>query len=715
MTSIFDIEQEAQRLERRLEMGIPPEVQLVLGLKFFELLRGASGSCAPDSYLIQFLPRLAAAASKADPEWFFPEEVSDLLGFAEWVRKVEGDAHSFSLATITQLGGASQKTLDESMRADVMSSGLLSPARVAADGSDSIVLNCLFVEHFPDLDLPPRGRLLKLQVTATSISRKIAAGDLVVRNPVTKPDDRFLAQARDSVHAARAYMERRYGLSLAKRYRFDFAVDTAGARFTGDSLGVAFAAGAIASLARIEVLRERLSILSDVAFSGALQPNGVLSPIDDEALKRKIDRAFFSRLKYLVIPRENIKDAWTYLREVESHHPDRKLELVGADTLDSVAADPRLIQGERFSSIGSAARRVWRAKRAPAVEVSALLAAALLLLYLILPARYMPWFDRNPALGNFNLASNSLDVRNRDSVLIWSEPFPSTLATGDWRQLICVHDLDGDGKNEVLVIPHTTEASPQRDWLYCFSADCELRFRRYCAVSGQYPGDTSGVLYDPEWINVATVRGNPVIVTEIANNSPARSHIRFWNARGDSLGWYVNAGGSHFILARDLDGDSTEELLFLCYNIRMRGCALIALSLDSASGCSPPYTDPVWDLNGLIRGRQFAYALFLTSDLGKVDLDPWSNQPVGFRESVEGQFDFITGESSKSASAKIIYKLDRGLRVREVRVTDEFVQRRAELLGEGKLPAVDWTQYTRMVFNAVSYWQDTCWVVDGEM
>ncbi len=716
MISIFDIERAAQRLERCLAMGLSPEVQILLGLEFFGLLRDASCPCGPDSYLTQFMPRLGNAAALADPEEFFPDEADELASFAEWVGRVGGEAHKAAMTAVLQVATASQNFLSECLHSVAADEAHESPARGAADGAAAVALNCLFVEHFPDLDLPPRGRLLKLTVTATRIPAKTGSDDIVVRNPVTKPDDRFLAQARDSVRAAREYMHRRYGLQLSKRYRLDFAVDSTGARFTGDSLGVAFAIGAIAAVARIEVLRERVTVLPGAAFSGALLVGGDLSPVDGDALKRKIDRAFFSRLRYLVVPRENMTRAWECLSELESRCPGRKLELVGADTLDTVAGDPRVVPGSRLSPLGYTARRMWNAKRAPAVEVTALVAALYFLLYLVIPPRYMPWFDRNPAYAGFNEAENSLEARNRDSLLIWSEPFQCKLSAAGWSELIVVRDLDGDGMNEVLFMPLTTEASSQRDWLYCFSADHQLRFKRYCAIRGQYPGDTAGVSYDPEHLNIVSVAGKSVIITEVAGNSPGRSHIRLWDACGDSLGWYINAGASRFVKTQDLDADGREELLFLNFNNRMNCTALLVLDLDSnVVGVSPPYQDSVYDLSRVRPGSQAQYALFPVTDLGKLDLANAYNAPgtEGVRENTKGIINVYVGESAHADDVRAIYSLDFSLRVVGVTFSDQFRKRRNDLVREGRLTSVDWSQYADDVRDSVLHWCSGSWV--GEL
>jgi hypothetical protein len=349
MTTVLDIERAAARLRNQLRLATLPEVKFLCGLRFFGLF-APDKATGLESYEREFMPALAQAARKSNPREFLPEETAALAYLIALLEAqgaavqpddfaALGELHANLAAVGRAPWGSTNDTHDASSKENGRPSSPLratvagAPPRSAVasggltrrtDGSSprtSAAATCLFVEYYPDLDLPPRGRCLTLNVTATPISNKVEADDIVVRNPVSEPDDRFLSQARDSVAAARAHLAQRYGLSLRKRYRFDFAVNSTGARFTGDSLGVAFALGAMAAIGKIEVFREKLSLRTDVAFSGALSADGRLAPIDPDALKLKIYRAFHSGLRFLVIPRAHITDAWAYLKELETNSP----------------------------------------------------------------------------------------------------------------------------------------------------------------------------------------------------------------------------------------------------------------------------------------------------------------------------------------------------------------------------------------------------------
>jgi len=536
LSSILEIEKAASRLRHDLKQAQLPELKLLCGLTFLDSVASQHGA-GLESYVREFIPSLAIAAGKSDPQEFLPEETESLKRLLDLLKtQPDGVVSPDNINAFSSLVDNIKKSTEAS------------PLAASTPGS-SVQITCLFVEHYPDLNLPPRGRILNLIVTASRISSSADEDDVVVRNPVSEPDDRFLAQARDSIKAARVYFLYRYGLPQKKRYRFDYAVDFSGARFTGDSLGVAFAVGAIAALARTEVLRDKLSVSPDVAFSGALSADGKLSPVDSDALKLKIYRAFHSNLNLLVIPREHLADAQTQVLELEKQHPGRRLDLAGAETIGAVANDPRLMLIERSSAAAYVARRAWKAKRSVWVEVPALLVLLAVLFYLVAPARYMPWFDNNPVYAIANPTTNSLEAYNRDSTLLWADVLscPISKVTSDdlWSTSFgktC--DFDGDGRNEVVFLPRIDEVCDDRAFLRFYSHDGQLLWKRNGAILNRCSVDTTGVQYDAGYLRIVEISNELVIVSIVHQELPARCHIRLWNAAGDSLGWYIHSLGA---------------------------------------------------------------------------------------------------------------------------------------------------------------------------
>ncbi len=271
------------------------------------------------------------------------------------------------------------------------------------------------------------------------------------------------------------------------------------------------------------------------------------------------------------------------------------------------------------------------------------------------------------------------------------------------------------------MMPCTYEYDRERHQLLCYSNNGKkLLFQRDCNIIGEYPNDTAGVLYDPERLNVVEIDGKTVIITEIAASVPGRSHIRFWNAEGDSTGWYVNAGGSSFRHKGDINNDGKDEALFLCYNNRMNCASLLVLHPDSSYGCSPPYNDSGWDLTAVKPGNQLAYILFPYTDVGKAKSSLlWNSpSPAGIRVVNSKSININIAECRESSfyPADIEYNFDNRLRVIDIWFTDIFRKLRNDLLDQGaNISKVDWNIYQKQVTEAVTYWTDSGWVSEGQL
>lgn len=694
MASVIKIEQAAAKLRRHLRLAQRPDLKLICGLRFFDLFRDQQ-AISSESYLREFLPTLAEMAGKCNPREFFPEDAESLARLIELVG-TQGDEIPF----------ADDLTLLRKLDSACAAGSINEPTTVP---KDAVRVPCLFVEYYPDLDLPPRGRILDLFVTASPISAKAEADDIVVRNPVAEPDDRFLAQARYSVAAARKYLTGRYGLSPKKQYRFDFAVDSTGARFTGDSLGAAFAIGAIAAVTRIEVFRERLSVAPDAAFSGAMTSEGRLNQIDAEALRLKIYRAFHSDLKLLVIPREHITDAWAYLSELENRFPGRKLELVGVDSLDAIASDPRLVPPQRSSTPAYFARRAWRAKRSAWVEYPAALVLAAILFYIIAPARWMPWFDDNPYY--VRKMRTGLAVLNKDSIEIWSKQFPVVLndTTTEWA----IADINLDGRNEVAFIPKTNEPSEENADLFVYDNDGGLKFRRECAIFEEYPDDSSReLLYNVNSIDIRTISGRPIIKTCVYKSLHARAHIKFWDSTGTMLGWYINSGHAGMVGDNCIVVDSSR-LAILGYNNRLGATCLFIVAPDSVQGVSPPYSG-IDGLELVKRGTQVSYIVFPRTDVSMAAGGSYNNgrgiiiEPFGRIK--------VHIDETDDLKSDVYYYLNRDYRVVNVDLGDGFNTARSNLIMSDKVHnTLEPLEYGRQMRDAVMYWTDSGWVTEGQL
>ncbi len=700
MTSIQSLEFEASLLRRSL-LNEVPEHQILCILRFFARLQSSPvltrHPTLGEGYVREFLPTMVEAVSHADPCDLLPQEKAQLqalLGFLE--------PHSGSTIApedIQRLAGYHERASSRVLQL---------PPPIS---KQETILAALLVEDVPELALGPRGRLLWLSVHASACDRDEQRDIIHIFNPHIYAEGPLVRQAERAAGAARSYLRQHFGLPMERRYRLDFRVLPITSRLTGNSIGIAFAVGAVIAIAKREELREAFAVQPSVAFTGAVGADGTVEPIDGEGLRSKLERAHNNRLNYVAIPRAHVTEAYETVRELERRSPGHTLNIVGADTIDAILNDRNLIDREHRPIVAYTAARVRKGMNNPKVGLPVLLSLLAILAILIIP-----WItsrlDTNPA--TVEIKGKGILVKNQHGRTLWGKEYQCDSLfrdTDDWQ----VYDLDGDGENEVLIEPPTRCPSPDNPKLFVYSSDGALRFSRDCAIWDQYPGDNVPRLcYAAGPLAVIPDDSGPVIVTMASENNPSRAHIRTWTASGDSTGWYINAGISSFRLARDLDGDGTKELLFTGYNVRMSASALFVLKTAGSKGVSPPYHDPQYDLSRVTPGNQLHYVIFHRTDLSVADTCPY-NAPGEFRSESDSSFrmDVLDGHDT-TARCHVEYYLDWNLRAVRVDISDAFRVRRQQAANDGRLPHIDWSPYLRHVRDTVTYWAPAGWVTEAQ-
>ncbi len=189
---------------------------------------------------------------------------------------------------------------------------------------------------------------------------------------------------------------------------------------------------------------------SDVAFTGGVDKNGRLTPVNEDTLKLKIERAFFSPMKFLVVPSGNFASARAIIDQFRHQYPRRNLRLISAATLSDLIDDRNVIRSERVCAGRYIARKASRYTRSAKIQIPILLALLYALLCLIYPKAWI-WFDSNPVNVVINSQENSAEMRNRKGQLIWNRVFSAKIADSNQQiSLMKLYDLNKDGKNEVL-------------------------------------------------------------------------------------------------------------------------------------------------------------------------------------------------------------------------------------------------------------------------
>ena len=584
---------------------------------------------------------------------------------------------------------------------------------------------CLLVQIGPHLG-GGWGRLLKLKGDVDLLSRKKIAGDGGPSDQVTfahqlrSPDDPAIAGVYDSLSGVRTALA---DLGLAKSARDkSWAVrlefEGGNHQYHGDSLGLAAGLLTYAGLLKDEFLRHERKLSGEVGFTGVVDSNGQLTPVNNSTLKDKVTRAFFSHLKYLVVPKENEAVAREVIANLTAQYPRRRLHLVAAETIGEVVEDRNLVRPEKLCPAAYIAKGALKYSRATKVQVPLLVVLVGLLGFVIadqfLPECSKPWGDCNPAF--VQASGHSIHVFNSDSVLLWRREFECRIDTGAWTRVLT--DLDGNGGQEVMMIAQNDELCKETHHLLAYTSDGDLLWNVDCRIKGEYPGDEGdNVWYSGSNLYHFNVNQAPIIVSGLCQSNPSRMLLKGRDKDGILKFSYVNAGSSSPYIPLDVDNNGTEELLFAGTNRRMFAAAVFALSVETTYGVSPPYSDPEYDLSKVRRGNQLRYVICPAT---KLCFLPSSEAPypnlIGLFPTENGDstsaFYIITGEGRREA--ELYYYFDRHCRVVRADLGDNFKSDYSRMIG------VDLQEFNSnllcdSIVRDVSYWTDSGWVTEGAL
>ncbi|GEM_PF-988871 len=341
------------------------------------------------------------------------------------------------------------------------------------------------------------------------------------------------------------------------------------------------------------------------------------------------------------------------------------------------------------------------------------LAAALALFFLTHPPA-----DSNPY--EYKVLRSVLHVYNKEKQELWQKHVESceddSLQTylnkdGEWgRRYVQVVDVDGDGRNEVLVTG-CLSGNISDGSLLCFESDGKLRWQHSMGDSGIKFGALDFTL-EPNWQvgKFLTVRRTPrdkpqiFVAVQISPSWPTKL-VELDAATGNQKQEYWHAGGIGSMVSADIDGDGVLELVIGGLNNTFNSACVIVFDPRVIRGAGP--TAPGFEPQGTGPGTEKYYLLLPRSSVG-VALSPRPyNNVKSMIVSDKGQVTLQTEEcriNQESWIGGFVYSFTKEMAVSYVVANDPFVVSFQRAKRDGLISDTLDTAYYQRMKDAVRYW-----------
>lgn len=388
----------------------------------------------------------------------------------------------------------------------------------------------------------------------------------------------------------------------------------------GSSSDLALAAVLACAVLRHNNERQQYRVRPGVAFTGGLDAEGNVMPVDGTTLQLKVEAAFYSPVGVLVVPRVQTDEAEAYVQVLRVLHPRRTLEVVGVRSLGDVFYDLRVIEPDRASLAMHALRMVWRRRSRTVAMVSTSVLLLLGVWYLLgrmdrEPMRVEYEGDRLLVLNRYGAAITTIQV-GEATVIQWDK------FTTPWdpQHGYVFADVDGDGKKDIIYARSDGSRVGGSTELIAYSLKDERRLWAR-TITGDFdfperPDSKAG------FFNINDLVAGDVDADNIADLFVASSHTpsfpgmvqRLALGTGAVLQTYVSTGHLADITLGDLDEDGSVDLFICGTNNAFNRAYLAMVDASAIEGCSPH--TPAYRCIRPSTGNEKAYALLPRSILG---------------------------------------------------------------------------------------------------
>lgn len=205
-------------------------------------------------------------------------------------------------------------------------------------------INILLVEHESAVTGYSNGTIQSLHCETEK--REQADGQITFENITDYNDTELEDTLKEISSASNNIILKLSGKTVSGKLKRSLYFESIKGVYKGASLGLGAAVASACSYFIHSNKRKIYMINNAAAFTGAIDSSGKAIKVNSAAVKDKVEAAFFSWVKYCVVPKENYNDAEEAYRNLKSVYPTKEMTIIGVETACEVFDYPELIKTE---------------------------------------------------------------------------------------------------------------------------------------------------------------------------------------------------------------------------------------------------------------------------------------------------------------------------------------------------------------------------------
>ncbi|MBN2355261.1 hypothetical protein JXO59_04070 [candidate division KSB1 bacterium] len=561
------------------------------------------------------------------------------------------------------------------------------------------------ISHIPGEQL--NGMIIDLHASSHLRPRDAEEDRVLLNNNVRFGKDSLYWTLLDAARAASRLAFVR--LRQTRHSSFEYSVDEKEALLAGSSMGLAAVVLAYAALINGHYHTPVVRLSRSAVITGGIKPDGAVTAVDGGGLAAKVAAAFFSPMSRLFVPSANLTMAVHHLEKLQLRYPHRLLTIHGLETLQQAVQDQNLMRQRPITPVV----RTWAVAKRIKYKKS-ILAALALVAVLILFSHFKTlhwWRDLNPT--GRDVEGQYFIAKSRGGEELWRYDFGSPLQAVNYindEKNIKFTDLDGNGRNEVLIGTRESGSSELSGAVYCLSDRGRLLWR--------YKPGRVMTFGAERFTDHYTIHN--IVVGRLSNTSQEKvilvnaHHLQYYpniltllTAEGEFSGEYWNSGVLEALLITDLHRDGKNEIIAGGYDNETGRAVLMALDPLNMSGASPQNPDGNYIARGILPGTQLHYLRFPPSIFSTRIKRDCAYQISSVDDYIEVAIHnnyLYNLTRSNAQSGMYSYYLDHDMKVISLNLDDPYELRFFELTGKPFGPS------EVQKLKRVEYWQGDKWV-----